>query len=180
MNVPWSSPSPLQHLVTYLMTFTRYHPSTVRSYTLHKVKRRLLPQYQSRTNQGIITVSVVCAVQCNRWSWYVVMIFFHYLSVPQPCASYSMENIFPLLRPMASKWQSLGEALSLDEHHLDCVFTNDEGDEVCLEEMLKLYDETMENRDIHHNWKDMVAALRKIDEVAIAEKIQDLYIKPCK
>ena len=50
-----------------------------------------------------------------------------------------MEHLQPELLPHASKWQSLGEALSLDEDRLDEIYTNNETDEACLQEMLELY-----------------------------------------
>ena len=88
-----------------------------------------------------------------------------------------MEKLLHLLHSIASKWYSLGEALQLDEDHLDDINTNNETDEACLQDMLEFY---MENSDFQHNWKEMADALRKIDEETIAEKIQDLHVRPCK
>ena len=51
----------------------------------------------------------------------------------------TLEHLLPELLPLASKWQSLGEALSLDEDQLDEIFINNETDEACLEVMLEQY-----------------------------------------
>ena len=60
---------------------------------------------------------------------------------------------------MASKWQSLGEALSLDEDRLDEIFANNETDEACLQEMLEVY---MARADLNHSWEEIEGALKKI------------------
>ena len=78
---------------------------------------------------------------------------------------------------MASKWHSLGEALSIDEDHLDNISTNNETDKACLQDMLEFY---MENSNFKHNWEEMAYVLRDIDEVTIAEKLQNLHIRHCK
>ena len=61
--------------------------------------------------------------------------------------------------PYASKWQSLGLALSLDDDRLDEIFTNNETNEACLQEMLELY---MMRSDRNHNWEEIEAALERI------------------
>ena len=61
--------------------------------------------------------------------------------------------------PHASKWQSLGEVLSLDEDRLDEIFTNNMMDEACLEEMLEHY---LQRSDLNHSWEEIEAALEKI------------------
>ena len=61
--------------------------------------------------------------------------------------------------PYASKWQSLGLALSLDDDRLDEIFTNNETDEARLQEMLELY---MMRSDHSHSWEEIEAALERI------------------
>ena len=75
-----------------------------------------------------------------------------------------MEQLLPELLPLASKWQSLGETLSLDEDRLDEIFTNNETDEACLQEMFELY---MARSDLNHSWEEVQEALKKIEESAI-------------
>lgn len=72
---------------------------------------------------------------------------------------------------VASKWQALGEALSLDEDRLDEIYTNNEADEACLHEMLEHY---MMRTDLQHSWEEVATALKKIGEettVKLAEAI---------
>ena len=75
---------------------------------------------------------------------------------------FTAENLLLHLLPMASKWQALGESLSLDEDHLDEIFTNNETDEACLQEMLKLY---MMRSDLDHNWEEIDTTMRQVKEV---------------
>ena len=72
----------------------------------------------------------------------------------------TVELLFRRLLPHSSKWQSLGEALSLDEDRLDEIFTNNEGEEGCLQEMLEHY--TMRS-DLNHSWEEIEAALKRIE-----------------
>ena len=72
----------------------------------------------------------------------------------------TIELLFLHLLPHSSKWQPLGEALSLDEDRLDEIFTNNETDEACLQEMLKHY---MMRSDLNHSWEEIEAALKKIE-----------------
>ena len=75
--------------------------------------------------------------------------------------SLTTEQLFSFLHPHASKWQSLGKALSLDEDRLeDEVFPNNETDEACLLEMLELY---MMRSDLDHSWEEIKAALEMIE-----------------
>ena len=76
------------------------------------------------------------------------------------CEPVTTEQLFSILLPHASKWQSLGLALSLDDDRLDEVFTNNEREEDCLREMLELY--TMRS-DLDHSWEEVHAALQKIE-----------------
>ena len=73
--------------------------------------------------------------------------------------AFTLESIFTTLLPYASKWQSLGEALSLDEDRLDEIYTNNETDETCLQEMLEVY---MMSPNLSHSWKKIQEALIKI------------------
>ena len=72
-----------------------------------------------------------------------------------------MEHLLLELLPNVSKWQSLGEALSLDEDRLDEIYTNNETDEACLEGMLELY---LARTDLNHSWEEIQRALEKIGE----------------
>ena len=73
-----------------------------------------------------------------------------------------MDHLLTELVPHASKWQPLGEALSLDEYRLDEIYTNNETDEVCLQEMLELY---LARPDLDHSWEEIQEAVKKIGEV---------------
>ena len=75
---------------------------------------------------------------------------------------FTVEHILPALLFMASKWQAVGEALSLDEDRLDEVFTNNETEEACLRVMLEHY---MERSDLKHNWEEVRGAMRKVEEM---------------
>ena len=82
---------------------------------------------------------------------------------------FTLEHILPEVMPMASKWQALGEALSLDEDRLDEIFTNNENDEACLHDMLELYMERS-----NHSWEEIESAMRKVrekDEVMDTSKL---------
>ena len=103
--------------------------------------------------------------------------FYFILSVPLTPAPCTVENLLPLLYPIASKWQSLGEALSLDEDDLDIIDTNNETNEACLQDMLEFY---VKKSDSQYTWEKMATALKEMDQVTIAEKIQGLHIEPCK
>ena len=74
---------------------------------------------------------------------------------------FTVEHIFPTLLFMASKWQALGKALSLDEDRLDEIFTNNETDEACLNVMLEHY---MKRSDLKHSWEEVREAKRKVEE----------------
>ena len=75
------------------------------------------------------------------------------------CEPVTTERLFSSLLSHASKWQSLGLALSLDEDQLDEVYTNNVTDETCLQELLELY---MMRSDLNHSWEEIQAALEKI------------------
>ena len=76
------------------------------------------------------------------------------------CEPITTDRLFLFLLPHASKWQSLGEALSLEDDPLDEVFTNNEREEDCLQEMLELY---MLRSDLDHSWEEVHAALEKME-----------------
>lgn len=61
---------------------------------------------------------------------------------------------------MSSKWKNWGEALSLHEEILIEVFTNNETDEDCLQEMLERY---LERSDLKHSWEEIDEALRRVE-----------------
>ena len=85
---------------------------------------------------------------------------------------FTIEHLLPELMCVASKWQALGEALSLDEDHLDEIFTNNETDEACLHEMLEHY---MMRSDLQHSWEEVATAVKKIREettICMAEGTQ--------
>ena len=72
---------------------------------------------------------------------------------------FTLEYLLRELLPLASKWQSLGEALSLDEERLDEIFTNNETDEDCLRVTLEVY---MTRPDLDHSWEEIQEVVRKI------------------
>ena len=72
----------------------------------------------------------------------------------------TVERLFPALLYLASKWQSLGKALSLNKDRLDEIFTNNKTDEACLREMLKVY---MMRSDLKHSWKEIHAAINIVE-----------------
>ena len=72
-----------------------------------------------------------------------------------------MEHLLPELMGVASKWQSLGEALSLDEDILDEIFTNNATDEECLRDMLERY---LMRSDLKHSWEEINKALASIEK----------------
>ena len=77
-----------------------------------------------------------------------------------PLELLTVELLFRHLLPHSSKWQPLGEALSLDEDILDEIFTKNEREEDCLQEMLEHY---MMRSDLDHSWEEIEAALIKIE-----------------
>ena len=78
---------------------------------------------------------------------------------PLPRDGSTTDLFFSRLLPYASKWQSLGLALSLDDDRLDEIYTNNETNEACLQEMLEFY---MMRSDRNHSWEEMEAALKRI------------------
>ena len=84
----------------------------------------------------------------------------HETSTVAVCKPITTNQLFSFLRPHASKWQSLGLALSLDEDRLDEIYTNNEREEDCLQELLELY---MMRSDLSHSWEEVHAALEKIE-----------------
>ena len=105
-----------------------------------------------------------------------MIIFCYDLPDSPPCAAYTVENLLPLLHLMASDWKSLGEALPLDEDHLDEIYTNSGTEEGCLQDILERY---MMNHDFKHSWEEMAAILRKIGQDTIADMIYNIHINPC-
>ena len=70
----------------------------------------------------------------------------------------TVESLLSHLLPYASKWQSLGGALSLDEDRLDEIYTNNETEEACLQVMIELY---MMRTDLDHSWEEIESAVKK-------------------
>ena len=85
-----------------------------------------------------------------------------YFDLGPPPSDLTVENLLPVLRGMASKWQSLGKALSLDEDILDEIYTNNETDEDCLRDMLEWY---LMRSDSKRNWEEIDEALRRVKDV---------------
>lgn len=113
----------------------------------------------------------------NLICWSIVICVYSVLLVPSPPTSCTVGNLLPLLRPIASKWWSLGEALSIDEDDLDIINTNNETDEACLQDMLEFHEE---KSDFQHTWGVMATALKQINQEGLPEKMQGLHIQPCK
>ena len=67
----------------------------------------------------------------------------------------------------------LGEALSLDEDHLDEIYTNNETDEACLREILELY---MMRSDRNYSWEKIETAEKKVKE-AVDQKQCDCGVE---
>lgn len=82
-------------------------------------------------------------------------------------------TLLSLLRSVVSEWKELGDALGIDDDDIDEIHTGSENDEDCLNEMLEKFVVK------YHNWKDVVAALRKIDKQPLAEKIEKQHVLPC-
>jgi hypothetical protein len=83
--------------------------------------------------------------------------------------SITVQRLNCRLSPLSSKWQSLGKALSLDEARLDEIFTNNETDEACLVEMLKLY---MMRSGRNHSWEEIEAAEEKVRKELLKEQAE--------
>ena len=74
---------------------------------------------------------------------------------------FTLEHLLPELLSLAHKWLRLGEALSLDDDRLDEIYTNNETDEACLQEVLELY---MARPDLDHSWEEVQEAVKKTGE----------------
>ena len=110
----------------------------------------------------------------NKWA-HMLMILYNLVVTPH--ALYTVENLLTTLHSICSKWKKLGMVMSMDDDHLDQVFTNNEEDEACLRDLLERY---MDNSDFQHNWEEIVAILKEMDENALASDIYDLHVHPCK
>ena len=73
------------------------------------------------------------------------------------------EELYSILAPIAGKWEELGAKLGLDEDYIDEVFTNNETDLLCFQNML-------EDSCRHHTWTSVGKALLDIGETELAEK----------
>ena len=93
------------------------------------------------------------------------------------------DAIFPTQFPLpserfpieASKWKLLGEALSFDDDRLDEIFTNNETDEACLQEMLEIY---TARPNFKHNWEEIREAIKKIGEETSGMLLHTTSINP--
>lgn len=74
-----------------------------------------------------------------------------------------MDDIFNKLIPMSHKWKQLVEVIGLDIN--DEIFTNNEGDEVCLRAVLEVWIKKS------LTWKTVIDSLRKIGEDELAESL---------
>ena len=70
--------------------------------------------------------------------------------------------------PAADKWKDIGEVLSVTENILDEISTNSDSPQDCLQEMLKYY---LMRSDLVHDWVEIINALRKLGEEALANDI---------
>ena len=91
------------------------------------------------------------------------------IDAPTP-TSFTASILLSLLHSVVSKWKELGEVLGIDEDDIDEIDTGNENDEGCLNEMLERF------VVVHHNWKNVVAALRKIEEKSLADKIEKQHV----
>lgn len=66
--------------------------------------------------------------------------------------------------------------MSLDEDHLDEIFTNNNTDEDCFQVVLERY---KVNGDFKHDWEEIIGVLRKIGEEPLADEVCD-HVNPCK
>ena len=73
--------------------------------------------------------------------------------------TFDLDHLVLHLLPMASEWRPLGEALSLDDDHLDEIYTNNMTDEDCLRDMLERY---LLRSDLKHNWEEIEEAQKNI------------------
>ena len=113
-----------------------------------------------------------------------VCLFSHYNNniIDSSPPAFTLESVIAALLPHASKWQSLGEALSLDEDRLDEIYTNNETDEICLQEMLEVY---MMRPNLSHSWGEIQNALKKIGGeltkgiyCKLLNSFSDKYVEP--
>lgn len=91
-----------------------------------------------------------------------------YIAVDPP-NSFTASNLLSLLHSVVSKWKKLGEVLGIDKDNIDKIDSSNEFDEVCLNEMLERF------VIVHHNWKDIVTALRKLEEQQLADRIEKSF-----
>ncbi len=75
------------------------------------------------------------------------------------------ESVLAEIYPVAKKWEALGEALGIKEHHLDS-FSTEGHEQVSLHDMIVYYF-TFGPR----SWEDIVKALWEIGETEAADKI---------
>jgi len=66
---------------------------------------------------------------------------------------------------MSHKWKQLAEVIAIDEDLVDEIFTNNEGDKVCLRAVLEVWIKKSVT------WKTVIDSLRKIGEDELAESL---------
>ena len=84
---------------------------------------------------------------------------------PSQRLSFNLDNLFTELLPINPKWQEFGGKLGIDEDLLDEIFTNHEGNEECLRDMLEMWFKKSENPTC----ANVTDALQKIGEYKLAE-----------
>ena len=93
---------------------------------------------------------------------YIIITVISYIVIAETSSDLplTVETLFSELLYLCPKWQSLGEALSLDEDRLHEIFTNNETNEACLREMLEVY---MMRCDLKHSWEEIRAATNIVE-----------------
>lgn len=101
---------------------------------------------------------------------FTVVLLFVLMTEPQSSmsTSFTIENIFYYLRPLATKWRKVGNALSIPENLLCSISSTSDSDEECLRCLIKTY---MEDNSFTHSWKEIVNRLSSIQEHHIAKRI---------
>ena len=75
----------------------------------------------------------------------------------------SAEEMYPILVPIAGKWQQLAKKMGLDKKYIKSVLTANDTDYLCLHHLLK-------DNCRFHTWNRIRDALLDIGETDIAER----------
>ena len=89
-------------------------------------------------------------------------------AVGKPVAGPTKEQLYAELLPV-KKWKALAAQFKLNDDLIDEIYTNNERDEDCLEEVIRFW---YMNRDFQHTWSEVVTALEAIGEHTLAEDIR--------